>query len=848
MLHTNMSDVSNKMINKIPPWLEFTGNEKPTPIKCGWAHRVRQVLSADTLRIALLKPKHICPLDPAEVIEIALDGIIAPKCQIMEGKSDDPYAYEAREFVRDKILNKNIFYAAWRRSMKRQKFRGDIYYQDDVTKITKSLTNELVANGYAKLKDRQTYLSTIESNRLKQQMSHAMKKKLNVWSGDHKNYTRNIEWISYTSNDQTEFGEKYKNKILHGVVEEVITGSIIKVELLVDKNQNEFKSVIVNIAGINCPKPPLFSSNKKSRNRRRSLNRTTPRLDALFGIKSREWTEDRLLGQSVDVKILHVSNKDIFAQIMHEKGNIAPSLLSKGLAQLEIWTAKLYDSSEQNVLIAARDVAQKQQLNIWITEQRNTHAFTEQIAKVIKVISGDTVEVINEKDKKEICKLSSIRAPRPGHFHISDRYDVGDEYLAYDAKEFVRQKCIGKTVRLVIEYFCVRREKRPFVSIYVKNDNGNEENIAVELIKRGLAELSCGKIHCEDYALLESEFHKAFKNRVGLNAYVKWDKYRNTYVTDYDRRRQKAKETLISDYSITTRDKCGNSLQYKIFSLKAYLINKLIKGVIDSILSGTTLKVYIPLKKAYIAVRLAIIRGCEQGEKYLQQTILQRDIEMQIISHSINNGFKKKKKLYLFNGHIYLNGNNISEDLLTHGFASVVESKINNNNNNVVTKSFYKCEQYAKCNKLGVWQHIHQLYSDTEMNQWQKTSKTGDEIDVMISYVESVIIFWVHDANLISTITTMNHEMENLTFNATIPRVIRVPVGKRVRYAAKYKESYGRVRVIKRSENKSENGKREWVVMFIDYGNKACVPCEHFAVLMSRLGLSRIPALANKCE
>merc|ERR1712228_1166074 len=73
---------SPKTINRQPPRLEFTG-EKRKPIKAGWAHRVRQVMSADTLRIALLKPKgqNLDPLDGYEIIQVTLDGIEAPRTQ-----------------------------------------------------------------------------------------------------------------------------------------------------------------------------------------------------------------------------------------------------------------------------------------------------------------------------------------------------------------------------------------------------------------------------------------------------------------------------------------------------------------------------------------------------------------------------------------------------------------------------------------------------------------------------------------------------------------------------------------------------------------------------------------------
>merc|ERR1712228_685880 len=219
---------SPKTINRQPPWLEFTG-EKRKPIKAGWAHRVRQVMSADTLRIALLKPKgqNLDPLDGYEIIQVTLDGIEAPRTQrfgaalptksdaknnkkskkskdeeseksnAYDGSAKDgPFAFAAREFVRSKICNKNIFYAVWKSNSGRTddqqnassaprnpRFWGDIYYQEGKGQ-TKSLTNELIANGYAKLKALNIYnnLSETEKKRLQRKEDDAKAKKLRVWS------------------------------------------------------------------------------------------------------------------------------------------------------------------------------------------------------------------------------------------------------------------------------------------------------------------------------------------------------------------------------------------------------------------------------------------------------------------------------------------------------------------------------------------------------------------------------------------------------------------------------------------------------------------------------------------
>merc|ERR1711997_360654 len=83
----------------------------------------------------------------------------------------------------------------------------------------------------------------------------------------------------------------------------------------------------------------------------------------------------------------------------------------------------------------------------------------------------------------------------------STEHGQPDQYLAREAKEFVRALCIGKEVRLVFEYerdmMPQRRNrggappqtKKRFGTIFVQNAKGDEVNVALELMNRGMCEL-----------------------------------------------------------------------------------------------------------------------------------------------------------------------------------------------------------------------------------------------------------------------------------------------------------------------------------------------------------------------
>jgi hypothetical protein len=96
------------------PWEQFTG-KKSNPTYYSWAQSTRQVLSGDTLQLALPKPP-TKPYQSAKLIFMTLDGIRTPRVQRREPKEgekdkieEQPYGFEAREFVRSAVGTKPVY-------------------------------------------------------------------------------------------------------------------------------------------------------------------------------------------------------------------------------------------------------------------------------------------------------------------------------------------------------------------------------------------------------------------------------------------------------------------------------------------------------------------------------------------------------------------------------------------------------------------------------------------------------------------------------------------------------------------------------------------------------------------
>ncbi len=138
------------------PWHKFTGAEKRHPITCGWAQRVRSVHSGDTMFLALKKNPNK-PLTSAIQVFLTLDGIRTPRVARKASSQPDkeqPFGFEAREFIRKTVTNRPVFFAVWQchrppnESQPARHF-GDVYLEGPEGR--QSLTYLVVANGWGEL-------------------------------------------------------------------------------------------------------------------------------------------------------------------------------------------------------------------------------------------------------------------------------------------------------------------------------------------------------------------------------------------------------------------------------------------------------------------------------------------------------------------------------------------------------------------------------------------------------------------------------------------------------------------------------------------------------------------------
>mmetsp|Transcript_445 Transcript_445/g.535 ORF Transcript_445/g.535 Transcript_445/m.535 type:complete len:841 (+) Transcript_445:1188-3710(+) len=192
--------------------------------------------------------------------------------------------------------------------------------------------------------------------------------------------------------------------------------------------------------------------------------------------------------QTVEVKLNSVDSQKVFSGlIIHPKGDVAKQLVKNGLAKL---TAQASEAALTEPyfreLKELQLQAQSQRLGVWEEAKLNRVLVNESQyeAKVVEINSGDSLtvrSVVTGKARKLF--LASIRAPQLG----SKAKNTQDAPWSVDSKEYLRKLTIGQKVRVEIEY--ARRVQSEtadltleFATIWLE-----ERNVGERMVSQGLA-------------------------------------------------------------------------------------------------------------------------------------------------------------------------------------------------------------------------------------------------------------------------------------------------------------------------------------------------------------------------
>eukprot|EP00055_Hartaetosiga_balthica_P002903 m.5706 g.5706 ORF g.5706 m.5706 type:complete len:877 (-) comp2457_c0_seq1:83-2713(-) len=300
---------------------------------------------------------------------------------------------------------------------------------------------------------------------------------------------------------------------------------------------------------------------------------------------------------------------------------------------------------------------------------------------VKSVLSGDTVVIRGEPrggpPPEKTLSFAGITAPRLGRRPNNTSSEVLDEPCAWDSREFVRRKIVGKKIKYFIEYSVP--SGRDFGHIVIDPNTVREENITLSLVSAGLAKIrDNSKGGGEFFETLKTAQAVAESNKLGLFA--------------------------------EGADKNVRHVAWNVENIRALVDKskfKPQKAVVEHIRDASTLRVLLLPTFNYITISLTGLKSpgfkksadgketadafAVEAKYFVESRLLHRDIEVILEGVSGTNVL----------GTVLLDGKNLSEHLLKSGYAKIVDWSIGSVTKGA--KAYREAQKEAQGKKMRIW-------------------------------------------------------------------------------------------------------------------------------------------------
>ncbi|TMS02706.1 Staphylococcal nuclease domain-containing protein 1 [Larimichthys crocea] len=357
---------------------------------------------------------------------------------------DEPWAFQAREFLRKKLIGKEVCFTVEIKTSLGREY-GMVYLGRDTAgeNIAESLVNE----GLATVRREGIRGNNPEQARLCELEDQAKASKKGQWSEGGGTHT--IRDMKYTIENPRNFVDSLHQKPINAIIEHVRDGSVVRALLLPDHYL-----VTVMLSGVKCP---TF--------KREADGAETPEP---FAAEAKFFTESQLL-------------------------------LKEGFARCVDWSMAVYTQGAEKLRAAERS-AKERKVRIWkdyVAPTANLDQKDRQfVAKVMQVVNADAMVVKMNSGENKTIHLSSIRPPRiEGEEKNKDKdkrfrplYDI--PYM-FEAREFLRKKLIGKKVNVTVDYIRAATGPGESTPAFAERTCATVTiggiNIAEALVSKGLA-------------------------------------------------------------------------------------------------------------------------------------------------------------------------------------------------------------------------------------------------------------------------------------------------------------------------------------------------------------------------
>lgn len=633
---------------------------------------VKSVLSGDTLVLT-------SPNNPAAERIFSLAYVSAPH---LRRDGDEPFAFHSREHLRNLVVGKAVQCSVLYTIPSTSREFGTAKLKDGT-----ELPDELVKAGWLKVREdagrkEESDENTERVERLRSLESQARADSKGLWAGS--------DGLIDVQNDLggPDFIKEWKGKTVDGIVERVLSGDRLVVRLLLSDKKHVQPMTL--LAGIRTP----------------ATERTLPSTGAVqpadeYGNEARQFVETRLLQRQVKVDIVGVSPQgQLVATVMHPRGNIAEFLLSEGLARCNDFHSTML-AEKMAPLRAAEKQAQTSKLRMHKHHVAKAEVGNQEMT-VTKIMGADTVLVKNKAGTVEKrISFSSVRGPRAGEPSESPFRD--------EAKEFLRQKLIGKHVKISVDGTKPAADGFEARDVATVTDKG--KNVGLMLVEAGWASVIRHRKDDTDRASNYDELlaaqEKAKEEKKGM----------------WCGKPQKAKQYV---------DLSENTQKAKIM-LATLQRQKKVPAIVDFCKAGSRFTILIPRESVKLTMVLGGIRAPrapradgEGGEPFGKEALdlanrrcNQRDCEVDI--HDMD-------KVGGFIGDLFINRESFARALVEEGLASVHAYSAEKSGNSA---ELFAAESRAKEGKKGLW-HDYDASQEENGHEAEAADKTPDETEVKL--------------------------------------------------------------------------------------------------------------------
>ncbi|KAL8273573.1 hypothetical protein Esti_002500 [Eimeria stiedai] len=804
---------------------------------------VKEVISGDTF-VLVGVPKG----GPPPEKRVSLSSVVAPRVamkSMTHETQDEPYGWPAREFMRNYLIGQQVSFKV--------EFAMNGKEYACVTFKGENVACELLRRGLAKLRENKNPPQAHDFEELEQCEAEAKTRQLGLHSPDGGSSTvRDITWGVGDSSFASSFASKYAGQELPAIVEYVRDGGSVRVAICLSKeNQTppSFAYCAVCLAGIQCPS-----------SRRDAEGNFVPEP---FAAEARFFVEIRLLNRDVR---LQVEGSDDFGNVLgsllHPNGDIRLLLLLNGFAKVNNATIQLTDSPAK--LRQAMKEAQANRLRRW--KDMPTGSLSdgmEQVyfAQVEEVVSGDSVVLQLANDESRRVYFASIRCMRSGN--PTKRQSREEEALALEAKELIRKKCIGKTVKVFLEY--VKSSFTPasggppppasdskgnlhFVSLYV----GSPKLLGVG--EEGLASRASEERKGQNLTelLLQGGLAKTVPHRADDDQAERFDVYQSL-----EKEAQSAKRGLFAapkDIKISrVVDLVGpGNTQRALAHLQQLQRHTHLEAIVENVFNAGRFRLRIPSQNLFLSFALSGIRAPQtarnagalpggpkerQGEplgaealRFARLRVLQREVFVNVEQCDRGGNFLGS---LLYGQHKA----NLAAELLEAGLAQTVPFSVERA---ACRDLMLASEAKAKAARVNLWGLPGALDEEQTEQLFAETTLTG----VAVAHVDRFDLFYIRDERSGDLLRLREETAEATRDPPTadqtytlggLPRKGETVLGLHAK-----DEQWQRARVEGRSGPKV-------LVFFIDEGTRASLSIDKMRRCPASLGTGAFPEQALPC-